>query len=449
MIDLKDKTILILGLGASGYAAAEFLLKKNSRVKISENGDSSEIRADIDKLERSGRIEHETGGHTGKFCSKTDMIVASPGVDVRKLYSSGLLPRDIPLIGTLELGANYCRAPIIAVTGTNGKSTVTELTGHILSSSGRDVTVCGNIGNPLIGEIDSLGENSVAVVEVSSFQLETIKKFRPHIAVLLNITADHYDRHNDHEGYKTEKYKIFMNQTDNDWAVINSNLKNDPEIKDIKSHTIFFGEDGDMAKVSGNEIVLSDREKEGTFSIGEEVLPVSGGHNLENVACSALVAGLMGIDKSVTREAITTFKPLKHRTENIGCFGGIEFIDDSKATNIDATRRAVETVNKKLVLIVGGRDKGGDYSSLLPLVKEKVKTMIVLGEAKKKIANVFDRIVPVIETDDMGFAVKKAVEKAEYGDVVMLSPMCSSFDMFSGYKERGEAFQREVKKQVS
>ncbi|MFH1837421.1 MAG: UDP-N-acetylmuramoyl-L-alanine--D-glutamate ligase [Candidatus Omnitrophota bacterium] len=431
MKDFRDKTILILGLGASGYSAAEFLLKRKYSVKISEAGDSSAIRTKIDKLGKIWPLVSEVGAHTREFCSEADMIVASPGINIKDLYAERSIPEEIPLMGTLELGASFCEAPMIAVTGTNGKSTVTKLLGHIFSFSGKNAVVCGNIGNPLIGEVDGLKENSVVIVEVSSFQLETIVNFKPHIAILLNISEDHYDRHRDHKSYKAEKYKIFRNQTEEDWAVINSDLKNDDEIGDIKSRIVFFETDPGLLK---------------ELSIREEDLPLSGKHNLENVVCSIMAAGIMKVEKDLIKKAILTFKPLRHRIEKVGIFRGVEFIDDSKATNIDATRRAVEMTKKGLILISGGVDKGGDYTVLIPLFKNKVKTLIVMGEAKEKIKSVFSSVIHVIETENMGSAVAAAKENAREGDTVMLSPMCSSFDMFSGYKERGEAFQREVKR---
>ena len=449
MTELKDKTVLILGMGVSGLAAASFLLKRGIKVKVSDSGDGTLKKSDVDKFKQSGECDFEWGGHTEEFCSGADIVVVSPGIDIKKSHSSGVLPKDVPVIGTLELGARYCEAPIIAITGTNGKSTVTDLIGHILSEAGMDVKVCGNIGNPLIGEVDGLSKNSIAVVEVSSFQLETIQRFKPYIAVLLNIAEDHYDRHGSYDGYKSEKYRIFENQTETDWAVINECLRDSPEIKDVRSRVVFFDKEMDEhVTAKKNEDTNSKLERKLPVFRHDEILPVSGDHNFENIACSIIVAGILGINTDKVKEAVKIFVPLRHRTERIGIINGIVFIDDSKATNIDATRVALETVDKQAVLIAGGRDKGGDYGSLVPLVKQKVKTIIVIREAKTRIVEAFEGETKVVDAEDMGDAVEKAIKYAEPGDIVMLSPMCSSFDMFSGYKERGEVFQSEVMKRA-
>ncbi|MBU1083954.1 MAG: UDP-N-acetylmuramoyl-L-alanine--D-glutamate ligase [Candidatus Omnitrophota bacterium] len=448
MIDLKNKKILILGLGVSGYAAALFLLKKGFSVKVSEKAGEEDIGGRIKELGRYGQFEYETRGHTGEFCSKADVAVISPGVHTKELYDAGVLPVGMPAIGTLELGYMYCVSTVVAVTGTNGKSTVTELIGHMINASGRKAVVCGNIGNPLIGEVAGLSPRDIAVVEVSSFQLGTIDSFRPHIAVLLNITEDHYDRHRGYEDYRSEKFKIFANQNGDDWAVINASFKGDEEIGRIKSGIVYFGKGKHRAEVSQKEVSINDESGANCFSIKEKDLSLSGIHNMENVACAAIVGWILGISAEVLVSAAASFRPLKHRTEKVGVYEGICFIDDSKATNIDATRRAVESTDGKIILIAGGRDKGGDYRSLTSLIKEKVKAVIVIGEAQTLIKEAFGGVVPVICSANMADAVRVSAERASRGDIIMLSPMCSSFDMFSGYRERGDVFQREVKKQA-
>jgi UDP-N-acetylmuramoylalanine--D-glutamate ligase len=444
MMELGNKKVLVVGLGVSGYAAAELVARKGGRVKITESADTCEVRERLEKL-APYRLQFEVGGHTEGFCSDAELVIISPGVDAQSLPLSIARRKRIPIVGELELGYWFCRAPIIAVTGTNGKSTTVELIGRILSLSGRHTVVCGNIGNPLSGEVHLLAEDSVAVVEVSSFQLETIKEFKPYIAVVLNIAEDHYQRHGNYDIYRTEKFKIFKNQSAGDWAVLHSDFYGDPQVEDIKGKLIFFGAEKAEVAVEKDGVAVEIGGRKEIILRTEEV-PLKGLHNLDNVACSVLVSRIMGVDSGFICKGVRTFKGLGHRFERIGVFRGVEFIDDSKATNIDATRRALESMDRKVILIAGGRDKGGDYDSILPLVKEKVKTMVLIGEARDKIKSAFSPEVPVLAAENMADAVDMAFTEAGEGETVMLSPMCSSFDMFRDYKQRGEAFQREVRK---
>ncbi|MGB2630200.1 MAG: UDP-N-acetylmuramoyl-L-alanine--D-glutamate ligase [Candidatus Omnitrophota bacterium] len=432
MMDVEGKKVLIVGLGASGLAAAELLAGKGAAVKITEASDTAEIRKNLDRLSRYS-VRSEIGGHTREFCKDADLVVTSPGVDAGSLPLALAGESNIPVIGELELGAGFCPAPMIAVTGTNGKSTTTELIARILTVSGKHALACGNIGTPLSRVCGDLAGDSVAVVEVSSFQLETIKEFRPHIAVLLNISEDHYERHGGFDSYKAWKFRIFMNQGENDYSIVHSSFEGDTGLKGLKSKVICFG--------PGREGLIGN-------VIKESEVPLKGEHNLDNVAASILASRIMGIADPCIREGIMTFKGLPHRFESIGVFGGVEVIDDSKATNIDATRRALESVRGKVVLIAGGRDKGGDYTAVLPLVKDKVKAMVLIGEAREKITAVFSGAVAAYAAETMGEAVDRAFSLAGEGDVVMLSPMCSSFDMYSSYKERGDVFQAEVRRVV-
>ncbi len=439
MLDVKGKTILVAGLGVSGLAAAELLLREGADVRVTDAADNGEVRARSEKLRRKG-AEVELGGHTGEFLSGVDLVVTSPGIDPGEPPLSFAAEKGIPVIGEMELGFCYCRAPVVAVTGTNGKSTTTELIGNIFSASGKHTVVCGNIGNPLSGEIENITEDSIVVLEVSSFQLETIDRFRPRVAILLNVAEDHYERHGDLGRYKAEKFRIFENQIPGDWAVLHRDLGDDVLTEKIRSDKKFFGFDGGDASVSKNAVTL---DGEPVIKISE--VPIKGVHNLENVACAVLVADLMGVSREDIRQGILSFAGLCHRFEKVSDIGGVEFIDDSKATNIDATRRALESIDKKVVLIAGGRDKGGDYLSVLPLVKSKVVSMVVIGEAAEKMREVFSAEVNVIEEESLEEAVSKAASIAKAGEAVVLSPMCSSFDMFRNYKERGDVFQRAVR----
>ena len=441
--DFNGRKILVVGLGVSGYAAADLLARKGADVRVTEDSDAPEIRERASKLS-SWRVKAELGGHTEKFCTGADLVVASPGISEDALPLSFARKEKVPVIGELELGFLLCRGRVIAITGTNGKSTTTELIGKILSDSGAHVVVCGNIGNPLSGEVDTITEETIVVVEVSSFQLTRTKTFKPSIAILLNVTEDHYDRHGNFDSYKKDKFRIFENQTDDDCAVLNFSFRDDPLVSKIKSRIVFFGSRGAEATFGDEGISIFTRATE-EIVISKEESPIKGRHNLENAACATLVADIVGVKLSSVRKSIMDFAGLAHRFESVGVIGGVEFIDDSKATNIDATKRAIESTDKRIVLIAGGRDKGGDYSSVLSVVKQKVKAIVLVGEASDKIKSVFQGVISVSQADDMSDAVRKAYKEASEGEVVMLSPMCSSFDMFTSYKERGDVFQKEVR----
>lgn len=423
-MDFNGKKVLVVGLGLSGCSSAKLLAEKGALVKVSESEKSSELSERADEL-IGHEVQVELGGHTEEFCLEADLVVTSPGVDIAALKSSGIIKKGVPVIGELELGYLFCSLPIIAVTGTNGKSTTTELIGKIFSSSDRDVVVCGNIGNPLTGEVGKINGKDLLVVEVSSFQLETIEKFRPHVAVLLNVAEDHYERHGTFSKYKEEKFRIFSNQLEEDWAVVHESFRGDPMLSGVSSRILYFGKETDA--------VVTELES-----------PIKGSHNLENIACASVVSGIYDIPPEVVREAVLSFKALAHRFELVASFKGIEFIDDSKATNVDATCRALESVEKKVVLIAGGKDKGGDYSPAGPLVADKVKSIVVIGEARERIEKALSSFTSVIRALDLPQAVKLAYSEAEEGEAVLLSPMCSSFDMFLSYKERGEVYQKAV-----
>ncbi len=433
-----------MGLGASGFAAALFLAKRGAKIKVSEQLDGVAVRQRLDAL-APYNVKFQLGSHTAEFCGDAEMVVVSPGVDISSQSLRAAIKSSVPIIGEMELGFMFCKAPVIAITGTNGKTTTTELIGRIISVSGKHAVVCGNIGNPLTGELDLLTSDSVAVVEVSSFQLETIKTFKPRVSVLLNVTEDHYERHGNLRNYKTAKFRIFEEQDRNDWAVLNSSFRGDGLLNRVYGKKVFFGLSGDEdACVKDGWLTVRLPGAVSRIMKWDEG-QLEGEHNMENVACAALVAKIMGVSDDFIREGIRTFKGLGHRFERIGIYGGVEFIDDSKGTNIDATKRALESMDRKVILIAGGRDKGGDYGSVRELIKNKVKTMVLIGEAAEKMKKTFSSAVPVIVAENMRDAVRVAASAAHRDEAVLLSPMCSSFDMFSSYKERGEVFQREVR----
>ena len=439
----KNKNILVIGLGVSGFAAAELLAKKGFNVRVTDSSNSVQVEQRSKLIREKYNIQVELGRHSSEFCMGCDLIVVSPGVSLDQFYAKELLSKITPVISELELGYKFCKAPIIAITGTNGKTTTTELIGSILEKAGHKPIICGNIGNPLCGEIYRIRKENIIVLEVSSFQLEFIEEFCPFIGVLLNIAEDHFDRHGGYDEYKRSKLDLFKNQTEQCWAVVFSELEEDLFSK-IKPNVLYFGEGDGDARVNATNIFIKGKNGEHPFVDSANIF-LRGVHNMYNIAAAILVSKVLAIPENIVKNVISSFVPPFHRFQKLGIFNGVQYIDDSKATNIDATRVALESLGNKVLLIAGGKDKGGDYSSICKLIQEKVKTLILIGEAKEEMKLAYNNYTNIIEVTDMIQAVKTAANFAEFGDVVMLSPMCSSFDMFSSYKHRGEVFQAAVK----
>jgi UDP-N-acetylmuramoylalanine--D-glutamate ligase len=308
--------------------------------------------------------------------------------------------------------------------------------------------VCGNIGNPLCGEISRIGKQSIVVAEVSSFQLQYIRDFRPFIGILLNVSEDHYERHGGFLPYKEAKFNIFKNQTEKDRALLFSDLKADPLRDGIKSRIDFFGEAGTAGSVYPGKIIVNMGDGK-PLLIETENICLEGTHNMFNASASICASKILGVPDRIIRQVISSYKASAHRFQKLGVYNDVLYIDDSKATNIDATRVALQSVKGDVLLIAGGKDKGGDYSVMRKLIKDKVKTLILLGEAAGRIRGAFSGYTRIIDADSLKEAVIAAADMATRGDTVMLSPMCSSFDMFSSYKHRGEAYQAAVKEAIA
>lgn len=427
--NFKDKKITVVGLARSGMAAAFLLRKRGAEVYATDCGNSDDLRKNAKLVAKKG-IRVEIGTHTRGFVKRKDLVVISPGVPEDSPVLKWAAEEKIPVIGEVELGYLCCDAPIIAVTGTNGKSTTTTLIGEILKKAGRKAVVCGNIGNPFCGEISKVKKNSVVVLEVSSFQLESIKEFRPYVAVVLNISQNHFDRHPDLKSYIKAKARIFENQKRSDWAVLNYD---DPLVRGLK------------AKTKSKTIFFSRKKGIPKMVCRKEELKIRGEHNIENVLACLCVASIFGVKPGVIRKALLAFKGLEHRFEHVADIGGIEFINDSKGTTVLATMMALESCDKPVILIAGGHDKGSDFRRARPVIASKVKVLILIGEAKDKIRKHLNGAVPSIEAGSMEDAVKKAYSSADSGDCVLLSPMCASFDMFRNFEERGKVFKQAVK----
>ncbi|MBL7068481.1 MAG: UDP-N-acetylmuramoyl-L-alanine--D-glutamate ligase [Candidatus Omnitrophica bacterium] len=445
-MELKDKRVTVVGLGISGEAAAKFLHEHNAKVRVTDKSDNPQVQQDARALKDMG-IECELGEHREAFLEGSELIVVSPGVDNSALPVKWADERGIPVISEIELGYRFCRAPIIAVSGTNGKSTVTSLIGQMFTAGGRDVYICGNIGVPFTSVVSMAAPEAVVVLEISSFQLERIDTFSPHIAVMLNITQDHLDRYANFDEYANAKLRLFSNQKAADYAIVNYDQA---KFKDLsaKSKLLYFSKRSLPKKFEGvfveNEELLVRRDGRYIWLAAKEELSLSGEHNLENALASGLAALISGVEPNIIKETLCHFKGLSHRFELVDTINGIKFVDDSKATNVDSVKKAVQSSSKGIILIAGGRDKSSDYRILAGPLKEKVKSMLLIGEAREKIKKALSGAVPISFAESLEEAVKTAFGSARNGDTVLLSPMCSSFDMFRDYKERGEVFRNAV-----
>jgi UDP-N-acetylmuramoylalanine--D-glutamate ligase len=440
---------LVIGSGKSGFAAARFLHGLGCAVALSDKAPEAALDKKMVKWLRDRGIFCETGGHQISTFLDTDLIVVSPGVPLDMPELAAARAAGIEIVGELGLGAAYLRIPIVAVTGTNGKTTVTKLIGELLQAAGRKVFVGGNIGTPLVDYL--LGDQGaeIAVLEVSSYQLDTAGKFRPDVALLLNISPDHLDRYPTYDDYAASKMKIFANQQADDLAVLNADdediarrLQTDP----VPARTVWFGRElhgrpGAVAR--DGEIVLQD------MFAGEERFPLppslNKAPNRENAMAAVLAARIMACSQEAINRGLAEFKRPPHRLFKVSEINGVSYFDDSKATNVGAVRTALEGMSQPVILIAGGRDKGGDYQYLAESVRSKVKKLILIGEAREKMAAALGELTSCEMADSLEEAVLKAARSAVKGDAVLLSPACASFDMFQSYADRGEKFQNLVR----
>ncbi|MFH1076240.1 MAG: UDP-N-acetylmuramoyl-L-alanine--D-glutamate ligase [Pseudomonadota bacterium] len=439
-MELKNKNILVVGLGVTGVATARFLKNRGASVTVTDQKKEQELKAFQPLIVESG-IRMEFGQHRIETFEKTDIIVISPGVPHTIEPILKAKERGIPVLGEIELASRFIAEPIIAVTGTNGKTTTTTLLGKMLEDSGLKVFVGGNIGNPLIAYADREEKAEIVVIEVSSFQLDTIDTFRAKVAVLLNITEDHMDRYPDLDAYAKSKSRIFKNQQYDDTAVLNGS---DPVVRslsrNILSRKVFFSSKEEKGVTISDESIISQENM--SRLLADFKLP--GKHNIENAAAASLAAFAAGGTFEGVWSALRKFKGLSHRLEYIDTLNGVDFFNDSKATNVDSVARALETFERPVVLIMGGRNKGSKFHALRDLIDKHTKELIVIGEAKEDIKAELGNIKPVETATTMEEAVFKAYNAAKPGDIVLLSPACASFDMYNSYAQRGEDFCRSV-----
>jgi UDP-N-acetylmuramoylalanine--D-glutamate ligase len=440
---VRGKRVTVAGAARSGLAAAELLVRRGATVTLSD------VRDQLDEEERlrSLGVELELGGHHEATFTGADLVVTSPGVPTRLPAIAAARRAGVPVIGELEMASRWLRGRIVAITGTKGKSTTTTLTGRMLEAGGHRVLVGGNIGLALSAQVDDSTDETIHVIEASSFQLEATETFHPWIAVLLNFSPDHLDHHESVEEYAAAKTRIFARQTEEDWAVLNADdTATLAMAMPTRARPMFFsmtGSIGEGIAVEGSAIVRR------TPSGQEPLIPLSsvrllGRHLMADVLAAAAVATLVGVDAASMTRAVEGFPGLEHALEPVGEVGGVRFVNDSKATNVEAARRAIESFEEGVVVILGGRFKGGNFGDLGEPLSARHGTVVAIGEARPLIRDSLGGRVTVHEAADMSGAVRTAFASAAPGQTVVLAPACASFDMFRDYAERGRVFKQEV-----
>jgi UDP-N-acetylmuramoylalanine--D-glutamate ligase len=442
---VDGRRVVVVGAARSGIAAAELLRRRGASVVLTE---SRPMFADAARLAGAG-IELELGGHRDETLARAELIVASPGVPLDQPVFAEARRRGVEIIGELELASRWVSGQVIAITGTKGKSTTTILVGRMLSAAGRTAVVGGNIGVPLSAQVDASTAATVHVVEASSFQLETTTTFRPWIALWLNFADDHLDRHPDIDSYAAAKARVFANQQPSDWAVVNAD---DPTVvaqsRGTRAQRVAFSPSG---RVEDGFCIEDGRIVRRTHGDVEPLVPVSaveltGRHLLGNVVAATAVASIAGVAPMAMVEGLRGFRGLEHVMEPAGEIAGVRFVNDSKATNVEAARRSIESFAGGVVAIIGGRFKGGDLRQLREPLLARGRAVVAIGDAAPLVHEALDGAVPVVGAASMREAVMRGYTAAQPDGVVLLAPACASFDWFSDYAERGRVFKEEVER---
>ena len=430
----SNQNAAVLGAGLSGAAAALLLKSEGAKVTVLDSADEKKLlRSTIDNLRGQG-IQVISGSDADRDSNKYDLIVTSPGIDPASALGRNFWSRKIDIVGELELGWRSCDTPVIAVTGTNGKTTTTEMLAQMLNQCGQETVACGNIGKPLSEVAREKIKYDVLTVEVSSFQLETIREFHPSIALWLNFAPDHLDRYRSVAEYRAAKLRLFENQTSNDVAIINANEQL-PELRARKITFSAYTNRGDF-RLSEGAILF---ENQPVLRMNQTKL--RGSHNIENLMATLAAGHARGLSFEQMVPPLNAYEPQPHRCEFVRQIGGVDYINDSKATNLDAVEKALQAQTKPVVLIAGGKDKGFNYQPLRALVKEKVRATILIGEMAKQIARDWDGTMKIDMAASLADAVERAHATAKSGEVVLFSPGTSSFDMFKSYADRGDQFR--------
>lgn len=446
-MNLKGKKIVVLGFGKSGRETALFLERKGALVVVNDNKPPEAFAKSLEDFKPLENVSFILGRQEADLIDdEVDLVIKSPGIHPRVPPVVEALRLGVPVLTEVEVAYHFNRAFIIGITGTNGKTTTTSLVSEIFKKTARKVYTAGNIGVPLLSVVESTGKSDILVVELSSFQLDNIKDFRPQVSAILNITPDHLDYHQSFQAYVGAKTKILWNQTKDDFAILNADDPLVASFKDCgKAQTIMFSRKQLLDRgvfIKRGQIVLNDGTKETTIMPTVEVA-LPGAHNLENALAAVAIASCVGVCTDKIAEALRTFKGVEHRLEEVRELSGVKFINDSKATNIGAAVKALESYERPLILIAGGMDRGSAFDDLAFLIKKKVSYLILLGEAKEKIARACHArgFANYIMVDSLSEAVAKAHMKARRGGTVLLSPACPSWDMFISFEERGNLFK--------
>jgi UDP-N-acetylmuramoylalanine--D-glutamate ligase len=447
-MELKGKKVLVVGLGKSGLAAALFLRRRGAQVTVSDLRSAQALSKEIPSLLEAG-ILVEAGGHGLLTFRRQDLIVVSPGVPLSTPELVQVRNLGLPIIGELELAARFLKGNVLAITGSNGKTTTTTLCGEIFSAGAFETLVAGNIGLPVIEVVDKSKPGNWTVLEISSFQLETTQSFHPRIAVILNITPDHLDRHGTFENYRAMKEKIFANQTAEDFLILNGDDAVAQQAASRARSRIFWFSRSKIVRMGAfvmNGVVMfrADEQAKPFPVIAVADIPLKGEHNVENVLAAVCAACVANIPAESIARAVASFHAVEHRLEFVTAIHGVDYYNDSKATNVDATAKAIASFPGNIHLILGGKDKDSDYAQLNDLLRERVKTVYTIGSAAEKIERQITGVTRIIRAGTLEAAVDQAATQAAAGDVVLLAPACSSFDQFENYEQRGRVFKKAV-----
>jgi UDP-N-acetylmuramoylalanine--D-glutamate ligase len=445
-IELEGKRVLVVGLARTGIATALFCAARGAHVTATEERAATDIAETVTKLRAAG-VALELGGHREDTFLAQDLIVPSPGVPANMRNLEAARVAKIPVWSEIEFASRFLSGRLIAVTGSNGKTTTTSLIAHILENTNIPTIVAGNIGTPLISRVTESSDATVTVAEVSSFQLELIDKFRPNIALLLNITPDHLDRHASLEVYGRAKARIFENQVESDAAILNADDEGAAQYAPSRPRVFWFSRTKRVARgifLRDAEIVLRDDGAE-TILLRRGDIGLRGEHNVENILAAAGAASLAGVGPSAIASGVKSFAGVEHRLEFVAEINGVSYYNDSKATNVDATLKALDAFPGNLIVILGGKDKGGDFTLLREPLRHRAKLALLIGAAAEKIASQIQGVIPMESVGTIEKAIARAAEFAKAGDTVLLAPACASFDQFHNFEHRGRVFKQRVR----
>jgi UDP-N-acetylmuramoylalanine--D-glutamate ligase len=447
----QGKTVLVMGAARSGIAAARFLLARGARVILTDTKKREELEPAVtslfDTANNTGELVLELGGHRDESFRTCDLVIVSPGIPLVLPFFELSRKSGIPILAEVEFAYRHLQGRIIGITGSNGKTTTTTLVAELLKGAGLNGYAAGNIGTPLISLADHTSPEDIYAVELSSFQLEGIREFRPFIASILNLTPDHMDRYAGFDDYVAAKRRIFMNQQKTDFALLNADdARTSAVASEVHARPVMFSrfrtvEYGTFVR-KGRVIFRDPQGERDLFPV--DAIALKGAHNLENVLAAASMTVLAGAAPESLEESIRKFKGVEHRIEFVSEFNGVQYFNDSKATNVDATIKSLESFPGNILLIAGGRDKEGDFTALRALVRDRVKHLVLIGEAADKIKKAISDLADTIQAQSMQEAVAACSRVAEPGDVVLLAPACASFDMFHDYEHRGRVFKEAV-----